>query len=207
MRFLKNKIALASRAKSNSKNASQSKHTDNFYCSKSTSSSSEVSQNTSPASPFARRRLPGFSFTSEKVKVTKNIVINYGRAISGFALSNLSDPYWEVLIVNEKTDRKKFNEFVQKVKNTIGGICSFKAILVVTERDTEEVAIYKRIYKKLAEIFIKYFSVNWIIHGRMGHKDVYLKYRFKMLRRIRRPELFTYLKDSKDRNSHEAFGE
>jgi len=80
------------------------------------------------------------------------------------------------------------------MKDMIGGISSFRLLLVVLEKDTPEEVAFKKIYGALAEAFIKYFSHNWIIHGRMGHKDVYLKYRFKMLRRIRNPESFTYLK-------------
>jgi hypothetical protein len=60
--------------------------------------------------------------------------------------------------------------------------------------DTEKEMEFKNILKKLGEIFIKNFSVNWIFSGKMTYKEAHLKFRFKMLRRIRNPELFTYLK-------------
>lgn len=145
-----------------------------------------------------RRRLPGYSFTPENVKITKNIVINFGRAISSFATSKLSLDYLEPLIVQEKVMLSGFTNFISTRKVAIGGISSLRSLLLITCQDSEEDAAYKRIFKALSEIFIKYFSVNWITHGRMGHKSVYLKYRFKMLRRVQNPETFTYLKGAKD---------
>jgi len=141
-----------------------------------------------------RRRLPGVSFTPEKVKITKNIVINYGRAISTFATSKLADPYLKPLLLEHQVQKKDFQGYVKSMKDNIGGISSFRQMLVTLEEDSKDVLAYKKTFAALAEIFIKYFSVNWITHGRMGHKDVYLKYRFKMLRRIKDPEKFTYLK-------------
>ena len=195
MRFLKNKIALANKARLCNLRSSKIEHIEQFSSSPSATSNTEYTQDENFEFASRRRRIPGLSFTSEKVKVTKNIVINYGRAISVFAISKLSDPYLDNLIKDKEFDRSKFNEYVKRIKSTIGGISSFKAILIGVEKDTREVIVYKEIYKKLAEIFIKFFSVNWIIHGRMGHKEVYLKYRYKMLRRIKNPELFTYLKN------------
>ena len=141
-----------------------------------------------------RRRLPGYSFTSEQVKTTKNIVINYARAISSFSTSKLALPYLVPLASREGVDIVGFKKFITDSKRSIGGISSFRLLLLIKSQDTEEEASYKRIYKALAEVFINYFSVNWITHGRMGHKEIHMKYRFKMLRRVRSPEWFTYLK-------------
>jgi len=91
-----------------------------------------------------------------------------------------------------------FQKYVVKMKEIIGGIRSFRQILVIDEdKDTSDEVKYKKIYRGLAEVFIKCFSVNWIIHGRMAHKDVYLKYRFRMLSKIRNPEDFTCLNEPK----------
>ena len=83
---------------------------------------------------------------------------------------------------------------MNQAKNKIAGIDSFKSLFVVGENDDSETAIFKQLFGMLGEVFIKYFSVNWIIHGRVTNKLVYLKYRGKMLRRIQNPESFTYIK-------------
>jgi hypothetical protein len=196
MRFLKKKIALARmislKKVSSRKSADISEQDCEFQPRK--NSPSQIYQ-----LPKRRRRLPGYSFTPENVKETKNIVINYGKAISSFAITQIALPYLKPLADKEQVSVQSFQKYVEKKKEMIGGIRSLRNILIISERTPKEEASYKRIYCAIAEIFIKYFSVNWIIHGRMAHKDTYLKYRFKMLRRIQNPELFTYLKGHKKR--------
>jgi len=63
------------------------------------------------------------------------------------------------------------------------------------QEDSKEVAAVKRGFAEVGEVFIKNFSVNWAFHSRVFHKEAHLKFRYKMLRRVRNPELFTYLKD------------
>ncbi len=184
MRYLKNKIAQSLKARSIAHAPKQPKDFNKV---------TEELKST----PIKRRRIPGYSFTGEKVKETKNLVINYGRAISGFALSKLADSYLEPLVKREQVTLDDFKKYIQGTKEMIGGISTFRQILIVTEKDTPQEASYKKLYSYIAEVFLKYFSVNWIIHGKMAHKEVYLKYRFPMLRRIKNPEMFTYLKNPK----------
>jgi len=195
-RFLKKKIAYAL---TKLQTESQS---DDISTSDANTPSREGENSVQEVSPLRqRRRIPGFSFTPEKVKITKNIVINFGRAISTFVTSHLADTYLKPLAEKEQIDMNKFKDYVKSKKVTIGGISSFRMLLVPSDDDTPEEVAYKKVYGALAEIFMKYFSVNWIFHGRMGHKDVYLKYRFKMLRRIQNPESFTYLLGHKKRKA------
>jgi hypothetical protein len=128
-----------------------------------------------------------------KNRTTKNIVKNYGNAIANFASSALALPYIDTYPDMMNVDKVEFQKFIGKQKNTISGIDSFKALLQEDMIDTEEIRSYKRLFKYLAEIFVKYFSVNWIFHSRMKYRDVHLKFRHKMLRRIRNPDLFTYI--------------
>ena len=187
MRFLKNKIAHAQAFRPpNMRPLSHLKQDSDLE--------ESISQPQTVPIKQKRRRISGANFTSEEVKSTKNIVINFARAISSFSTSKLAAPYLEPLAEQNNIDLKNFKEFVMGFKDTIGGISSFRSLLLVTTKDGQEEIIYKKIYKTLAEVFIKYFSVNWITHGRMGHKEIHMKYRFKMLRRVRNPEWFTYLK-------------
>ena len=186
MRFLKKKIALALKSRLiQSQVASRCLHGK--------SSSRQVSE----LQPQKRQRFPGNSSTSNNVKVTKNIVTNYGKAISSFAISELATPYITPLLEKDMITIKAFQQYVADRKEEIRGILSLRRLLIISSNDTAEEAIYKKTFQAVGEVFIKYFSVNWITHGRMNNKDVYLKYRFKMLRRIRNPEWFTYLKATK----------
>lgn len=125
----------------------------------------------------------------------KNIAINYGKAIANFAVSQLAVPYLCDKLDHEGATMAEFVSFVKKRKDNIGGISSFKPLLLIEEGDSRKLSGLKRVFKYIAEVFIKYFSVNWIIHGKVSHKMTYLKFRSKMLRRVQHPESFTYIKE------------
>jgi len=124
----------------------------------------------------------------------KNIVKNYGRALANFAASNLALPYLTKLIAQENIRVKDFRRFIASKKKRARCIAGLRQLLVVEREDSEHIAAFKRIFKEVSVIFIKYFSVNWIFSGKLCDKMTHLKYRFKILRRIRSPEHFTYLK-------------
>ncbi len=72
------------------------------------------------------------------------------------------------------------------------GISSLRALLLADDEDEEMIIAIKEAFQYSAEIFVKYFSVNWIYNSKVGDKKNHLKARFKILRRIREPEYFTY---------------
>jgi len=131
------------------------------------------------------------------LRATKNLVLNFSKAICNFALSDLADPYLDDMVRDTVIEKARFWEFTKVAKVKIGGIGGLKTIIIEHKNDSEQIKIYKRIFFKIAEIFIKNFSVNWIVHSRLKHKPTYLKYRLKMLRSIRSPESFTSIKDGR----------
>ena len=132
--------------------------------------------------------------SKEDARSTKTVVKNYGKAIASFAISNIAVLYLTPIVKEEKITLDEFTEYIGAAKETIEGIDTFRALLLVKSDDSSKLTAYKRVFGKIAEVFIKYFSVNWIFSGRMANKKVHLMMRFKMLRRIQNPELFTYLK-------------
>jgi len=141
-----------------------------------------------------RRKIPGGFVTPEKIRCAKNIAKNYGRAISNFATSEIAKPYLEPLLRKQSIEMKEFLEFMRVNKRTIKGIDTFRALLLYKETDDKKLIANKKIFQEIGIIFIKYFSVNWIFTSKIVHKLTYLKFRFKVLRRIQNPELFTYIK-------------
>jgi len=140
-----------------------------------------------------RNRIPGTLYTPLSSLATKNIVKNYGRAICNFAASPLAVPYLLDLTAKENVRLEDFVKYVLSVKSSINGLSHFRSSLLDKKSDTREVTLYKKIFRGISEIFVKYFSVNWIFHSKVLHKMAHIKFRFKMLRRIQHPELFTYL--------------
>lgn len=124
----------------------------------------------------------------------KNIIKNYGRALQNFAISNMVVPYIVPLLAQEKVTLKDFRRFFYSKKKQVRSIAGLRNLLLANVNDDHETAAFKRVFQTISIIFIKYFSVNWIFSGKLLNKSAHLKCRFKMLRRIKNPENFTYLK-------------
>jgi len=130
----------------------------------------------------------------EDGKATKNIPQNFGRAICNFALSDIASPYLIPILAKEDLTLALFRGFMENTKKSMCGVAHFREALLINKRDSEELQALKRAFRDIGEVFIKYFSVNWIFNGKVSYKKACLKYRFKILRRIRNPELFTYIR-------------
>ncbi len=129
-------------------------------------------------------------------QTNKNIVKNYARAMINFALSEMSRPYLNKIIEEHNINLKEFKEFLLIQKEIINSIKTLRDALLIPEGDemTKQSSL-KRAFRAISEIFIKFFSVNWIFNSKINDKLLHLKYRYKILRRIRNPEHFTYLEN------------
>jgi hypothetical protein len=146
-----------------------------------------------------RNTIIGLPITPLKVLEGKNIVKNYARAIWNFIMSKSAEIHIKDLIEtnNYDTNPEKFSKFTVDNKNCYESITNFKRILTVGNTESPDIQMSKYIFKQLAEIFVKYFSVNWIFSGRLQHRQTHLNARFIILRRIRDPELLENLKPLK----------
>jgi len=130
---------------------------------------------------------------------SKNIIKNYGKAMCSFASSQVSLMYLKTIVKEnsfEFISIPGFMSYIKEKKSETKSIESIRKLLVINEGDSKEIATYKKIFKEVSVVFLKYFAVNWIFGGRLYHKIAHLKFRFKMLRRIQDPENFTYLRSS-----------
>jgi len=136
---------------------------------------------------------------SKKKKWTdsKNIIKNYGKAMCSFATSEVALPYLLPLCKQEQISPQRFVPWIQGKKENLDTIEGIRNCLLVYEGDTPEISSFKRVFQQISEIFLKYFAVNWIYSGKLTHRLIHLYFRFKMLRRVRNPEAFTYLKASR----------
>lgn len=125
----------------------------------------------------------------------KNIVKNYARAMINFGLSTMAMPYLAKILESQKIDIPDFRRFIKGQKEEINSIKKLRELLLIVEEDDKTTADLKNGFRKISEIFIKFFSVNWIFNSKISDKAMHMKYRFKILRRIRNPEHFTYLEN------------
>jgi len=146
--------------------------------------------------PFTRKESVSKRNASKKdFQSNKNIIKNYARAMVNFALSSLSMPYLSKLLLREDVNLKDFKHFMQGQKEEINSIKNLRELLLIKDDESVKISAYKSIFKDLCVTFVKFFAVNWIYNSKVCDKLTHLKYRYKILRRIRNPEFFTYLEN------------
>ena len=133
----------------------------------------------------------------QKLLSSKNIMKNYTRALTNFALSDIARPYVCLSTQEHGVHKTYFDWFVGKDKHEMNCIQNLRNKLLVSDNDTDGAKKCKRVFQSVCEIFLKNFSVNWIFNSKVSDKLAHLKYRFKILRRVRDPQHFTYLREFK----------
>jgi len=121
----------------------------------------------------------------------KNVFKNYARAICSFILSEISTPYLSKIAEEICFKEQDFRRYITEKKDGIKGIVELRGLLVVDIKHTVELVCFKRVFQRIAEIFIKYFASNWICSSKLEYKLDYLKFRHRLLKRIRNPASLT----------------
>jgi len=134
------------------------------------------------------------SLKSEGKKETcQNIVKNYSRAFTNFSLSSLALPHLKPELLKYDLSYDDFNTYIIKNKPKINCIKNLRGALFIKSNDNDKMKALKEVFQKMCQVFLKYYSVNWLFHSRIDNKMIHLNYRFKILRRVNNPEYFTYL--------------
>jgi len=163
------------------------------------SSAKEISVKPEPAAPVKAEPVQIKSAPKpirsppNRDKSNKNIIKNYARAMVNFAMSKMALPYLKKILREEGVDLEGFRDYMTKNREEVTSIKTLRELLLIDEGEEAQVAGYKRVFVKISVVFVKFFSVNWIYNSKVSDKLTHLKYRFKVLRRIKEPEHFTYL--------------
>jgi len=144
--------------------------------------SSQLKPSQSP--PLAKKHLSG-----------DNIMKNYGRAMTNFALSSMAKPYLLSITANLGITLESFQDYIKERKKSANCIKQLRAMLPLGTGQQEEKLELKTAFQKICIIFLKFFVANWLYGSKICEKVAHLKYRFKILRRVKNPQYFTYLKD------------
>ena len=128
-----------------------------------------------------------------KKPTSSNIMKNYARAMVNFAISPLASPYLDELVKGKLLSIEAFKECLDSKKMTTNCISNFRELLLIKNGDTQETKEFKSSFLAICEVFLRYYSINWIYHSKISDKKGHLKCRGKILRRVQQPEFFTYL--------------
>ena len=140
---------------------------------------------------------PRQNLTLKTSKCSNNIMKNYSRALINFAISQTAKLERNFALERENLDELDFLKFIEHEKRKVNCIKNLRQKLLIKADDSELTTKCKRAFQELCVVFLKTFSVNWIFNSKISDRKTHLMYRFKILRRVRRPEWFTYLEDQK----------
>jgi hypothetical protein len=118
---------------------------------------------------------------------------NYSRALTNFALSNLATPYLEEIVKKMGVSVEVFKGFIGNNKRKLNCMRNLRDGLLVSDNDSVSTTALKRVFQAICVVFLKEFCANWLFSSKIEDKLTHLSYRFKILRRVRNPEYFTYL--------------
>ena len=125
------------------------------------------------------------------------IVRNYAQVLCSFGSSIMAKSFLKKLIeqkYNGLVEIEAFQLYIRRKKESTQSMASLRDLLTVKQDETELEISYKRLFSDISVVFLKFFAVNWIFSGKVKHKLDHLKCRHKMIRRVRNPEYFTFLK-------------
>jgi len=135
--------------------------------------------------------------SSSRKTPCENIIKNYGRAMANFALSSIAAPYLQTILPNSGSTPTAFQRFIKRKKKSVNCIKKLRDLLPTEANREAPNYAEKKAFQALCIVFLKFFSVNWLFNSKIDNKPTHLAYRFKIMRRVKDPNRFTYLKDFK----------
>ena len=124
-----------------------------------------------------------------------NIMKNYGRAMTNFALSTMARHYLDQILDRLGLDLPAFQKYIQDRRKSANCIKKLREMLPLESQVNPPDYPFKQAFQEICIKFLKFFCVNWLYSSKIAEKVTHLKYRFKILRRVKNPMFFTYLKD------------
>ena len=117
---------------------------------------------------------------------SQTVMKNITKALLAFILSEMAPPYLDQI---QRTDHENFEipeylEYIKIQREYVSQLKSLKSLFFSSCGENECEIVYKRVCRKIAIVFLKYFVVNWIFQSKLKNKEAYLKVRFKLLRKI-----------------------
>ena len=102
-----------------------------------------------------------------------------------FTHSALGSSYLGVKLHDKGICHEIFEQFVSTWRGRINDIQTLLGLLIVRTYDNVQTAACKSVFKEILELFLKHFSLDWILkNDKAGNKMKFLRYRTKLLRKL-----------------------
>ncbi|CAK93184.1 unnamed protein product (macronuclear) [Paramecium tetraurelia] len=124
-----------------------------------------------------------------KVNDTKNITKNFSKAIISYIIQN-KDIGLKIM------NCEQFEEFVSVLKDKKNQMTNIKQLRELwVDTNQEKSQQFNKAFRIFSEYFLKQQSVSYIYNSRIANTGWHLKYRYNLLRALKEPENFKYIKD------------
>ncbi|CAK89735.1 unnamed protein product (macronuclear) [Paramecium tetraurelia] len=122
-----------------------------------------------------------------KVNDTKNITKNFSKAIISYILND--EQLIQKFITSEQSD--SFISILKNKKNQMTNIKQLRDLWVDNGRNPE----FNKVFRIISQYFLKNQAVPYVYNSRISNTAWHLKYRQNLLRALREPENFKFIKD------------
>ncbi|CAD8186504.1 unnamed protein product [Paramecium octaurelia] len=122
-----------------------------------------------------------------KVNDTKNITKNFSKAIISYIINEKE--LIQKFMTNEQYDG--FITLLKNKKNQMTNIKQLRDLWVDTGRNPE----FNKVFRIISQYFLKCQAVPYVYNSRISNTAWHLKYRQNLLRAVREPENFKFIKD------------
>ena len=102
-----------------------------------------------------------------------------------FTRSALGSSYLGVKLHDKGICPELFEQFINTWRGRINNIPTLLGLLIVRTYDNAETTACKLVFKEILELFLKHFSLDWILKNeKTGNKMKFLRYRTKLIRKL-----------------------
>ncbi|CAD8055500.1 unnamed protein product [Paramecium primaurelia] len=122
-----------------------------------------------------------------KVNDTKNITKNYSKAIISYIFNNPQ-------VVQGLMQKYRYDDLVNFLKNKKNSMTNIKQLRDLW-LDGGKNAEYNRVFRIISQLFLKTQAVSYVYNSRISNTQWHLKYRYNLLRALKEPENFKFIKD------------
>jgi len=123
---------------------------------------------------------------SGKLTCKKVIVRNYCKALVNFSISEHASGYLLEDLNRGGVDLGTFRNALKAKKDTINTFQDLEQLLWIRPDDSVQLICFRMSFKNACIIFLKYFSVSWILNAHFKNRSLYLSYKGKFIQHIQK---------------------
>ncbi|CAD8075196.1 unnamed protein product [Paramecium sonneborni] len=123
----------------------------------------------------------------KKINDTKNITKNYSKAIISYIINNPD-------LLKQFFSNKQYDDFLLLLKNKKNQMTNIKQLRDLWI-DGGKFSEFNKVFRIISQYFLKNQSVAYVYNSRISNTIWHLKYRQNLLRALKEPENFRFIKD------------